>query len=31
MKINETSGIFKYLLSENSSYDNGEVFTVDGG
>lgn len=31
MKTNETSGIFKYLLSENSSYANGGVFTLDGG
>jgi NAD(P)-dependent dehydrogenase (short-subunit alcohol dehydrogenase family) len=31
MKVKEASGIFSYLLDENSSYTNGGVFTVDGG
>jgi NAD(P)-dependent dehydrogenase (short-subunit alcohol dehydrogenase family) len=31
MNIDETSGIFKFLLSENSSYATGAVFTIDGG
>ena len=31
MNIEETSGIFKYLIGDESSYANGGVFTIDGG
>ena len=31
MNIEETPGIFKFLLSKDSSYATGAVFTIDGG
>jgi NAD(P)-dependent dehydrogenase (short-subunit alcohol dehydrogenase family) len=31
MNVEETTGIFKYLMSDSSSYTTGGVFVVDGG
>ena len=31
MNVEEVTGIFKYLIGEDSSYTTGGVFVVDGG
>ena len=31
MSVEETTGIFKFLLSDDSSYATGAVYTIDGG